>query len=147
MKDLQSKYIYQRDTDNVNYTGKQITKNKMKTSYSRLHKNRKIIPNENYDYHVVFNQAYIYQGQWAGAEKHGEGIVFLKNGTMIIGHWMKDKLNGRAIIINQYGALLSAYFINNKLNGWMIALQGNRLIISNLFFEDRIDSPRIIYEG
>ena len=66
---------------------------------------------------------------------------------MIIGHWMKDKLNGRAIIITQYGALLSVFFINNKLNGWMIALQGNRLIISNLFFEDKIDSPRIIYEG
>lgn len=67
MKDLQSKYIYQRDTDNVNYTAKQTIKNKNKTSYSRLHKNRKIIPNENYDYHVVFNHAYIYQGQWAGS--------------------------------------------------------------------------------
>lgn len=66
---------------------------------------------------------------------------------MIIGHWQRDKLNGRSLIFTPYGGILSAEFIDNKLNGWVLAQYNNKVVITNLYFEDRVDGPRLTYEG
>jgi hypothetical protein len=73
--------------------------------------------------------------------------VLLKNGTLIIGHWQKDILDGRALIITPFGAIISGDFICGKLNGWMLAQHRDKVVIANLFYEDRMDGPRIVYEG
>lgn len=56
----------------------------------------------------MFNESYIYQGQWAGTYKNGEGIALMKNGSILIGHWQKDQLDGRSLIITPFGGLISA---------------------------------------
>jgi antitoxin component YwqK of YwqJK toxin-antitoxin module len=93
------------------------------------------------------NQSYIYQGEWHNTEKHGEGIAFLKNGTLIAGHWCRDRLHGRSLIFSPFGSVLSVNFIDNKLNGWAIAQFSNKVIICVVYFEDKVDGLRIIYEG
>jgi hypothetical protein len=43
--------------------------------------------------------------------------------------------------------MISATFINGKLNGWVLAQYRNKIVLANLYFEDRIDGPRIMFEG
>lgn len=108
---------------------------------------KKSAPSQMSDFHKMFNDTYIYQGQWSGSYKNGEGIALMKNGTIVIGHWQKDVLDGRSLIITPFGAMISAYFINGKLNGWVLAEYKNKLIVANLYFEDKVDGPRIIFEA
>ena len=66
---------------------------------------------------------------------------------MIVAHWCKNHIHGRALIFTPFGALISANFINGKLNGWVLALYRDKVVILNLYFEDKVDGPRIMYEG
>lgn len=43
--------------------------------------------------------------------------------------------------------MLSANFVAGKLNGWVLAMYRDKVVIANLYFEDKIDGPRLIYEG
>lgn len=64
------------------------------------------------------------------SEKHGEGVMFLKNGTLIVGFWDHGLLHGRALIFTPFGGKTIAEFYNGtlfilkkgKLNGWAITL-------------------------
>jgi hypothetical protein len=82
--------------NNASYSQLQANRSRLRDiSYSRLHQIRRTTPTSSLDFRVVCNPHYIYQGEWHNSKKDGEGIVFLKNGTMIVGHWLRDKLNGR----------------------------------------------------
>lgn len=130
------------------YSQKSAQRNKMKeASYSRLHKIKKVAPSALLEFHVVSNDQYMYQGQWLGEFKNGEGIAFVKNGCLIVGHWQKDVLHGRSLIFTPFGSIISAYFINGKLNGWVLAQYRDKIVLANLYFEDKADGPRIMYEG
>lgn len=73
------------------------------------------------NYRILSFDSYIYQGEWFGDFKHGEGIAFLKNGTVVVGHWAKDLLHGRSLFFTPFGGMISAEFISGKLNGWVIS--------------------------
>lgn len=48
-------------------------------------------------------------------EKHGEGVMFLKNGTLIVGNWDHGLLYGRALIFTPFGGKTTAHFYNGSL--------------------------------
>lgn len=112
-----------------------------------MHKVKRVVPSQLLNFHVTCNDYYIYQGQWVGEFRNGEGIAFFKNGCLVVGHWHKDLLHGRSLIFTPFGAMISATFINGKLNGWVLAQYRNKIVLANLYFEDRIDGPRILFEG
>jgi hypothetical protein len=71
---------------------------------------------------MIKTEHFIFQGFIKNQQKHGEGIMMLKNGTIIFGTWQQDLLDGRALIFTSLGCRIMANFILGKFNGWTLAV-------------------------
>jgi hypothetical protein len=96
---------------------------------------------------VLRSEAFIYQGFVKQLMKHGEGVMMLRNGTVIIGSWQQDLLEGRAIIYTSLGCRVLAQFVQGRFNGWALATYRQRLVKCLLFFEGHLDGEKLTFDG
>ena len=95
---------------------------------------------------MLKTDGFLYHGFVRHHQKHGEGIMMLKNGTIIFGTWQQDLLEGRALIFTSLGCRIMAHFILGKFNGWTIAVYKERLVKCILFYENHLDGEKITYD-
>lgn len=141
--------VSQRTLQGQSYQQISKSKSAMKLKYSQRHKQRLEVSEEAAAPALEFirTDAFIFQGLVRQQLKHGEGVMMLRNGTVIIGTWQQDLLEGKAVIYTSLGCKVLAQFVQGRFNGWAIATYREKLVKCILFYEGHIDGEKLTYDG
>lgn len=66
---------------------------------------------------ILFENRYVYEGQWSKNERNGRGMQIWKDGSIYEGYWKNNLAHGYGRLIHTDGDVYIGEWKNDKANG------------------------------